>query len=259
MRIRMIIAMAGAAAMLLTGTAHAYPIKDSTLTENSLYGSGRLADSTCTEPPIKDGSRAQAKRYIWAVVGCLDTAWEGHLTAAGISFGKPKVVFFDKLPKKYCGHTLETEPGSYAMYCLQARTIMIRLGRDWLEGTDDLWMLHATAALYGSHVMGLTGIVTAYDKAPYRNKSELHEQNRRYSLQSDCLGAVFVRSVQDSIGRGSRDWKKLTSVLKVSGDQKGEERTFGKGSTRVAWSARGHAAADPGACNTWSAASSKVS
>ncbi|MEU4832694.1 neutral zinc metallopeptidase [Streptosporangium sp. NPDC023615] len=258
MRIRTIIAMAGAAGMLLTGTAHAYPVKNPALTENALYDSGTLAASTCTEPPIKDGSRAQAERYMKAMVGCLNTAWEGHITTAGMSFGAPKVKFFDRLPRKYCGFTFEKDPGSYSLYCPRSRTIAIRIGKDWLENTDDLWLLHHTAALYGYHVASLSGIHAAYDKTPYANKSEMYEQIRRFNLYSDCLGGVFIRSVQDSLGRDGKDWKKLLSVLRGNGDLKGQARTYGKGSNRAAWTARGHAGSDLAACNTWAAPSSQV-
>ncbi|MGC5011647.1 neutral zinc metallopeptidase [Streptosporangium sp. DT93] len=258
MRIRTIFAMAGVAVMLLTGTAHAYPIKNPALKRNALYESGVLAASTCAEPPIKDGSRAQAKRYIQAILGCLNTSWEGHLTTAGMSFSAPKIEFLDKLPKKYCGFTFEKDPGSYSLYCNQSRTIMMRIGKDWLRDTDDLWLLHHTAALYGYHLASLSGIYAAFDKTPYANKSEMNEQIRRFNLYADCLGGVFLHSVQDSLGRGSGDWKRLLSGLKENGDLKGEARTYGKGSSRAAWVARGYAESDLAACNTWIAPSSKV-
>ncbi|MBB5966921.1 neutral zinc metallopeptidase [Planomonospora venezuelensis] len=256
MRMRMIAALTGLAGLLLSGTAHAYPIKDEMLTKNKLYSSGRLAAAACKEPPVKDGDAASLKKYWAGINTCLDTVWGAHLTKAGLPFSKP-VLKFGKIPKKYCDFEI-VKDDSMAYYCPQSKTIMAQLGKNWLEDTDDLWLLHLAGGMYGYHVMNLVGIEEAFQAAPYANKNELNEQIRRQSLQTDCLGGVFVKSVWSSLRRPGEDWKHLLGLLQTSGDVKGKPRTAGKGGNRVYWTKKGYVTGNPASCNTWSAPSSKV-
>jgi uncharacterized protein len=53
MRINMIIALTAVGGLLLTGTANAYPIEDTALTENALYDSGKLATAKRAAPRVK--------------------------------------------------------------------------------------------------------------------------------------------------------------------------------------------------------------
>jgi hypothetical protein len=47
---KMIIALTAVGGLFLTGTANAYPIEDTALTENSLHDSGKLAETKCAIP-----------------------------------------------------------------------------------------------------------------------------------------------------------------------------------------------------------------
>ncbi|WP_329084399.1 neutral zinc metallopeptidase [Streptosporangium sp. NBC_01469] len=258
MRIRMIIAMAGAAGLFLTGTANAYPIKDPVLTKNAFYTSGKLAQTRCAEPPIKNNDRTLARRYMAAVTNCLNTAWGAHFKAAGLPFGKPRLKFVNKVPAGYCGLNVDPKEKSQVYYCRESRTMVVQIGQNWLTSADDLWLLHVTGLLYGAHLAGLTGIEKAFDEAPYANRNEMNEQIRRSSLQTDCLGGVFTRSVWSSFGRGAKDWNELLRTLRDSGDVKGQARTAGTGANRAAWTKLGYATGDPASCNTWTATPARV-
>lgn len=251
-------AVAGAAGLFLTGTANAYPIKDPVLTKNALYGTGRLAASKCAEPPIRNNDRTLAKRYIAAVTNCLNASWGAHFKAAKLPFGKPRLRIVDKVPAGYCDSDVSKDP-SQAYYCSASRTMMIQIGKDWLTSADDLWLLHVTGMLYGAHLAHLTGIEKAFQKAPYANKNEMNEQIRRLNLQGDCLGGVFVRSVWSSFGGKSTEWNELLRTLRDNGDVKGQDRTFGKGTSRAAWTKLGYTTGDPASCNTWAATPARVS
>ncbi|MFF5250387.1 neutral zinc metallopeptidase [Streptosporangium sp. NPDC000095] len=258
MRIRMIIAMVGAAGMVLTGTANAYPIKDPVLTKNPFYTSGKLADTRCAETPMKDNDRTLARRYIAAVTDCLNTAWGGHFKAAGLPFGRPKLKFVNKVPAGYCGLDVDPTAKSQVYYCSTSRTMTVQIGQDWLTDADDLWLLHMTGLLYGTHLLGLTGIEKAFEDAPYANKNEMNEQIRRSNLQTDCLSGVFIRSVWSSLNRGAKDWNQLLRSLRHNGDLKGGPRISGKGVNRAAWTKLGYTTGDPASCNTWVATPAKV-
>ncbi|WP_449060863.1 neutral zinc metallopeptidase [Planomonospora algeriensis] len=257
MRIRMIAVLTGVAGLLLTGTAHAYPIKDEALTKNTLYTSGPLAAAECAEPAVKEGSIASAKKYWTAVHSCLNTVWGEHLKTAGLPFEKP-VLKFGRIPKGFCGYDIGKSK-SMAYYCDPSKTVLVQIGKDWTEDIDDLLLLNVAAEMYGQHVQNLVGIHAAYEEAPYANKKELNEQSRRYNLQSECLSGAFLRSVWSSLDRPASDWRDLQSILKNSGDAAGEPRTYGKGGSHVYWAKRGYAKGDPASCNTWSASSAKVS
>jgi uncharacterized protein len=259
MRIKMIIALAAAGGLLLTGTAHAYPIKDVSLTKNELYDSGRLATTKCVTPRIKSNNLPMARKYVTAVTNCLNASWGAHLTASDLPFGKPKLTFVSRIPKGYCDFTgIDPKANSEGYYCPRSRTIIMKIGTDWLEDADDLWLTHATGLLYGYHVQNLTGIEKAFQAAPYANKTELNEQYRRSSLQSDCLGGVFIRSIWSSLGASTAKWNGLLGLLKTSGDAKGEARVAGRGSSRAAWTKLGYTSGNPASCNAWAASSAKV-
>ncbi|MEU6718894.1 neutral zinc metallopeptidase [Nonomuraea sp. NPDC046802] len=252
-------ALAVALTAPLAGTAAAesaaYPVKDPKLNANPLYKAGTLPTTACEEPPVKKNDRKLARAYFDAVVACLETTWKKHLTDAGLPYQKVRVKHVDKFPKKYCGYTPERED-SQSWYCDKNRTMAVQIGKSWLKEPSDLWLFYIATSLYGYHVQNLVGIADAYDAVPYDTKAELHEQSRRYALQSDCFAGAFAKSVWPLKGRTAKDWNYLVSL--VDGDGPDDERVLGKASSARAWIKRGFAGGDPGSCNTWAASSSKV-
>lgn len=190
-----------------------------------------------------------------AVVTCLDRTWGAHLGKAGMNFQKARVKHVNRIPRKYCDLDPGNEP-SQILYCADDKTLYVQLGKDWLKSPGDLWLFHITAAVYAFHVQTLTGITAAYNDEPYRNRGELLEQARRYSLQSDCLAGAFLKSVWPLKGRSARDRRELASL--IQGDQRGQERLTGSTANARAWLKRGLAAGDPKVCNTWTAPPRKV-
>ncbi|GAA3258090.1 neutral zinc metallopeptidase [Nonomuraea helvata] len=237
-----------------TAEAAAYPVKHPKLIANPLYDAGPLPTTTCTEPKVKPGDRKLARAYVDAVVACMETTWEQHLTGAGLAYSKIKLRHVAKMPKT-CG-IKPTKDDSQAWYCVKTRTLFFQIGKNWVADPEDLWLFETVAYMYGYHVQNVTGIRVAYDAVRYRNKAEYFEQDRRYRLQKDCLAGAFLKSVWPMEGRTTKDWNYYLSLL--SGDARGEDRDEGKAATRRAWSKRGFATGDPGSCNTWTAPSSKV-
>ncbi|MFG1703788.1 neutral zinc metallopeptidase [Nonomuraea sp. M3C6] len=255
----MIAALTGALVAPLAGTAAAettsYPVKHPKLRANPLYEAGPLPATTCAEPPVKRHNRKLARDYVDAVIDCLETTWEQHLTNADLPFRKVKVRHLDRIPKKYCGYKTDNAD-SQAWYCDKTGTLVVQIGKEWLDDPDDLWLFYMTASMYGYHVQNLVGIAHAYDVAPYGKRAELLEQARRYSLQSDCFGGAFMKSVWPMEGRTTKDVNYFRTL--PEGDARGEERWLGKAADIRAWIKRGFATGDPGSCNTWTAASAKV-
>ncbi|MDA0636827.1 neutral zinc metallopeptidase [Nonomuraea sp. MCN248] len=231
------------------------PIESPELTANDLYKTGPLPRTKCAEKRVRSGDKKQARAYINGIIACLDRTWGAHLSRAGLAFDKVRVKHVNRVPKKYCDFDYSKNP-SQMLYCDSTQTIMVQLGKDWLEGPDDLWLFHHTAAMYGYHVQNVVGIADAHEDEPYDRRSELLEQARRSSLQADCLSGAFLKSVWPLKGRSSRDFRELLSL--IEGDARGEERWYGKTANMRAWIKRGFASGDPRSCNTWAASSSRV-
>ncbi|MFI6736578.1 neutral zinc metallopeptidase [Nonomuraea sp. NPDC050451] len=259
MKLLMFAALTGALMMPLAGTATAqaaaYPVKSSQLTANPLYEAGALPTTTCTEESLEPNNLKQARDYLDGIVACLETTWEQHLTKAGVTYRPVKVRHMNRIPKKYCGFDVGKE-NSQAWYCDRTETLVFQLGKDWLDEPDDLWLFDTAASMYGYHVQKLAGITKAYDKLSYDKKAEMYEQDRRVSLQTECFGAAFLKSVWPLEGRNMSDWNTLVRLLQ--GDDPDEFRDYGRPASVRYWLKRGFTTGDPGSCNTWAAPSSKV-
>lgn len=243
--------------ILLAGTAQAatYPIRDRALTASELYRSGPLRPSQCTEHPVKPNDVRAAKRYLTTVVNCLNTSWAAHFRRAGLPFTKARVAFITK-PRRFCGTAWKD---AAARYCDDERRFVFLLNRDLLSEPSDLFLFDVAAHEFGHHVQNLTGISRAFDRHPYKGKSELNEQLRRLELQAECLAGVFIGSTWKSLDRTSRDWKVLLDIDRDSGDEQSKNRTHGKGRNIAAWLDKGFRSGSPAACNTWTVPSARVS
>ncbi|MFI7618195.1 hypothetical protein ACIBP6_43945 [Nonomuraea terrae] len=257
MKLILIAALAGVLAAPLGGTASAeittYPVKEQKLTASPLYKTGPLPSTTCAEKPVKRNDRKKARAYFDAVIDCLETTWEQHLTTAGLPYEKVKVRHMTRIPKKYCGMDIGKED-SQAWYCSDNGTIAVQMGREWLSEPDDLWLFDMASYVYAYHVQELVEIGPAFEKLPYGKKAELQEQIRRSTLQANCLAAAFLKSVWPLEGRTAKDWNHLVDLL----DSVGEKESYGKPATIRHWVKRGFSTADPGSCNTWSVPHTKV-
>jgi predicted metalloprotease len=257
MRFTPLLAGLALASVLLSGTAHAasYPIRDRVLTANKLYRGGELQPGECPEREVKPNHVPSAKRYLRAVVACLNTSWGAYFKQAGLPFAKPRIGFITK-PRRYCGDKWGEASG---MYCDSERRFVVLLNDDLLEDPSDLFLFNLAAHEYGHHIQQLTGMARAFNRYPYKGKRELNEQIRRNELQAECLAGVFMGSVWKSLDRTQEDWEILLDLKRDGGDEQSKERDHGKGRTIAAWLDKGFRAISPAACNTWTVPSSKVS
>ncbi|MEU7000544.1 neutral zinc metallopeptidase [Nonomuraea sp. NPDC046570] len=244
-----------AGAVPATAQADGYPIKNPRLTGNALYASGALGPAACPQRPVAPGDPVAARRYLRAVYGCLNAVWGTHLRAAGLPFERPGMAVATRAPARFCGEPWEEAAGGY---CNPQRRFLILLDKDVLDDPGDLWLLDVIAHEYAHHVQNVTGLRRAFESVPYRGERELHEQTRRYELQAECLAGVFIGSVWSSLERSEEDWEELLAIVGDGGDERHAVPDHGRGRTIVSWLKRGFTAADPGACNTWSAPARRV-
>ncbi|WP_219463924.1 hypothetical protein [Nonomuraea rhizosphaerae] len=227
---------------LLSAPALAEPVKGAPeLTHNALYKAARLPSVACKLS--KGTSGASTRKYITKLVGCLNKAWKPAIK----DFVPVPVVFKDAGDKQSCSTGLEVR-GSFAEIC--AKDIRVRLADDWIRARSDLAVFTSITRTWGGVVSGQTGIGQAWWAMENgASESVMNEQNRRYYLQLDCFLGVSAKAV----GRQVKDWRPVVKVPEFW-----KNRFHGKPGNRLYWLDKGYRAGKPGACNTWTASSSKV-
>lgn len=241
-----------------TTAATGRPDAENAPVRNPFAGTGRLAATSCPEPPITEGGIPRTREYLTAAVKCLDRAWSAHFSRAGLKFRAPAVRFYEELPEYVCG---VRNPHVDALYCIKRATLVFPLTGMWIEDRTDLYPLRTAAHEYGHHLQSLTGVRSAYETRALRrgvSEAERERLRRRYELQADCLAGVFLGGVRHSLARTGQDWAALSDTLRARGDDP-EYRTHGTGANRVRWFRRGLDTVSPAACDTWSAPPSRVS
>ncbi|MFJ2034040.1 neutral zinc metallopeptidase [Streptosporangium sp. NPDC087985] len=236
--------------VLPAGAAQAAPAKSPLLT------TGRLAATSCPEPPLIDGGMPRTREYLTAVMKCLNKSWSAHLAQAGLRFRTPTVRLYGEPAERVCG--VRWPANAAAFYCTERATLVFPLTGGWIEDRTDLYPLKVVAHEYGHHLQSLTGVRAGYEARVHSDHTHQAELGRRYELQADCLSGVFLGSVRRSLSRTEQDWEALSDVLRASGDD-ADHRTHGTGANRVSWFKRGYRAVSPAACDTWTAPPSHVS
>ncbi|MEU7746687.1 neutral zinc metallopeptidase [Nonomuraea sp. NPDC049158] len=260
MKISVLAAVAAVPILLFTGTAEAaaFPVKDAPdLTNNKLYKAGKLAKPKCAKL-VKGTTRASVEKYLSGLVGCMNTAWAGKLKRPAFDFDyqEATIEVESTFAERVCGSWGKAK-GSAVLYCY--RKLQVQLKSDWVKNASDLPILAEMSREFSLHVMGHVDINEAFSNLKSESNAENREQYRRYALQSDCLGGVFLKSIWAGQGRTAKDWKQLLAYiegsLKVAGPQ---NAWYGKASSRSYWFDQGFSQADPASCNTWKAPSAKV-
>ncbi|MEV0234112.1 hypothetical protein [Nonomuraea sp. NPDC050786] len=226
----------------LSGTALAEPVKGAPeLTHNELYKAARLPKVACALN--KGTSSASTRKYITELVGCLNTAWKPAIK----DFVPVKVAFKDADDKESCSTGMDVS-GSFSEIC--ATAIRVRVADDWIKAKQDLTVFTSIVRTWSAVVTGQTGIGQAWWGLE-NDASEplMNEQNRRYYLQIDCFMGVSAKA----LGRKVEDWKPVIQVREFW-----KNRYHAKSANRLYWLEQGYKAGRPGACNTWTASSSKV-
>ncbi|MFC7646165.1 neutral zinc metallopeptidase [Streptosporangium lutulentum] len=204
---------------------------------------GKLATTSCPEPPIIDLGIPRTREYLTTVMKCLDKSWSAHFARAGLRFRKPTVRFYEEPAQKVCG-TVPWPVNVGALYCTERATLVFPLTGDWIENRTDLYPFKIAAHEYGHHLQSLTGVRRDYEARVRSDPAHQNELNRRYELQADCLSGVFLGSVRRSLPRTAQDWESLSDELRASGDDPGH-RTHGAAPTGSAGSIAATARSPP--------------
>jgi len=233
--------------------------------QNPLYGAGKMPVVKCQEPAYRPTSKENVRSYYTALIACMDKAWEPIVTKAGFEFRSPRLIVFDEGEETACG-----VQNKVAVYCPDDQGGSVTM--PWQDLMDDypknkaaarVEMAQALGFVYGAHVENLTGVVEASQnlRDTAANKAGQLEMERRAALQAYCLGAVFFGSAKASFplrGELLRQWNRS---IPLKGDEHSGDkvRDHGSATSLTRWMNQGFATTDPGACNTFVAASATVS
>jgi len=243
----------------VTVTAPPAPSPEQVVRKNRLYTLGRL------HAPCKEGaahqltSKANVQRYVDALMTCLNNAWAPVIRSAGYQFSAPKVVLFDRKQTTACA----TDTGA-ANYCDSPSN----LGLPWREYVKSyhltpaggrIYLYSATAELYGYHVLNQVGILPAWgdlrDEAP--NKATENEINRRFHLQTVCMGAVYANANRAAFPIRGQMLEQLKYML--ANGRPIDASVQGSVKSAALWAKRGFASGQLSICNTWVAPAREVS
>jgi uncharacterized protein len=233
--------------------------------KNAIYTAGKLPVVKCQEPAFRPTSKENVRSYYQALTACMDKAWEPIVTKAGFTFRSPRLIIFDDGEETACGVQQEL-----ALYCQDDEGGSVTM--PWQKIVENypkhkaatrVEMAQTFSFVYGVHVQNLTGMADAADNLAdtAANKTAELEVHRRSALQASCFGAVFFGAARASFPLRGELLTQWNELVRRSGDEKSKDkaRDHGSGKSVALWMNQGFATTNPGACNTFVAASAKVS
>ncbi|GAA1144809.1 hypothetical protein GCM10009630_49340 [Kribbella jejuensis] len=233
--------------------------------KNAIYTAGKLAVAKCQEPAFRPTSEENVRSYYQALTACMDKAWEPIVTKAGFTFRSPRLIVFDDGEETACGVQQDL-----ALYCQDDQGGSVTM--PWQKIVENYpkhkaetraEMAQTFSFVYGVHVQNLTGMAEAADNLAdtAANKAAELEVHRRAALQASCFGAAFFGAAKASFPLRGELLTQWNDLVKRSGDENSKDKTRDHGSAKsvALWMNQGFATTNPGACNTFVAASAKVS
>jgi predicted metalloprotease len=233
--------------------------------KNAIYAAGSMAAVKCQEPAFRPTSMENVRSYYQALTACMDKAWKPIVTKAGFEFRSPRLIIYNEGDETACGVQKDL-----ALYCQDdqggsATMPWQKLVEDYPKHKAEIRaeMAQSFAFVYGVHVQNLTGMAEASDNladtAP--GKAGQLEQQRRSALQAYCFGAVFFGAAKNSFPLRGELLNQWNGLIQRRGDDKTKDKTRDHGSSKslALWMNQGFATTNPGSCNTFVAASAKVS
>ncbi|MEU8226887.1 neutral zinc metallopeptidase [Kribbella sp. NPDC048915] len=233
--------------------------------KNGIYAAGRLAAVKCQEPAFRPTSKENVRSYYVALIACMDKAWEPIVAKAGFQFRSPNLIIFDDGDETACGVQHEL-----ALYCQDehggsATMPWQNIVEDYPKNKAEIRaeMAQSLGFVYGVHVQNLTGMADAADNLAdtAANKNAQLEMQRRAALQAYCFGGVFFGAAKASFPLRGELLRQWNGLIQRRGDENTEDKVRDHGSSKslAAWMNQGFTTTDPGSCNTFAAASAKVS
>lgn len=177
-----------------------------------------------------------------------------------------KLVLFRRSVRSACGNA-QSAMGPF--YCPGDHKVYIDLGfyedlRRRFGAPGDFAQAYVLAHEIGHHVQSVVGTEAKMRKAQRANPSQANALSVRMELQADCYAGVWAHSTaqRDLLERGDLD-EGIEAAAAVGDDRiqemsgrnvSPESFTHGSSQQRRRWFRRGFETGDPGACDTFAAA-----
>ncbi|MFG1699215.1 neutral zinc metallopeptidase [Nonomuraea sp. NPDC049309] len=204
---------------------------------------------SCSIPRIKVGSVASLTSFHQAMAACADRFWAARFAAAGLAYTPPAVTVTTGRDS-VCG----TITSSGAQYCPDQSTIAIRISKADLRDPFRMNIAHSVAHEWGHHVQHLIGVLDAHAAlhAPASAKAR-RLLSHRLEMQAECFAGVFYSAALKSIKPGI-SWRDWVAAVRMAD----ESDVHGKPRNLAWWQDRGFRGGATGFCNTWTAATDRV-
>jgi hypothetical protein len=233
--------------------------------KNAIYAAGVMPVAKCQEPAFRPTSMENVRSYYQALIACMDKAWKPIVEKAGFEFRSPRLIIYNEGDETACGVQKDL-----ALYCQDEQGGSATM--PWQDLVEQYpknkaviraEMAQSFAFVYGVHVQNLTGLAEASDNladTAASKAAELEEQ-RRASLQAYCFGGVFFGAARASFPLRGELLRQWNGLIQRRGDEHTEDKVRDHGSSKslVLWMNQGLTTTNPGSCNTFVAASAKVS
>lgn len=233
--------------------------------KNAIYAAGVMPVTKCQEPAFRPTSMENVRSYYQALIGCMDKAWKPIVEKAGFEFRTPRLIIYNEGDETACGVQKDL-----ALYCQDEQGGSATM--PWQELVEQYpknkaavraEMAQSFAFVYGVHVQNLTGMADAADNLAdtAASKADELEAKRRASLQAYCFGGVFFGAAEASFPLRGELLRQWNSLIQLRGDERTKDKVRDHGSSKslALWMNQGLTTTNPGSCNTFVAASAKVS
>jgi predicted metalloprotease len=240
------------------------------LTRNSVYRIPGLPRLACRAKATSIYNDAQLKALILKTGQCMGRTWAPVLTKAGIPFAPPGLAVTARGGRGACGdfpHRGSVVP----YYCprnstIYASTSAMARGRGNQLGYGGLSSWHGAiigmmSHEYGHHVQHLSGLADSWwaRTLSARSTSGRLALSRRFELQANCFGGLWMRSVAASYPIPAARRDTLYHFFSNVGDWPGRPRDHGSPANSGRWFRQGYERTRVAQCNTWLAPAATTS
>ncbi|MFA1551314.1 neutral zinc metallopeptidase [Actinomadura chokoriensis] len=233
-------------------------------TGSKLYRTGSLTPVSCRLPEIQPSAESM-RQFMETLSDCLDASWARQFQKAGITFDRPKRVFWVEPGRSPCGSY--PAPGASAFYCPANNTMYVGL-KHVVETSGGEPLSHyavyarVIAHEYGHHVQDRAGILLYGDRQiETGDRATGNEASRRIELQAQCFAGAFLGSERATLPMTREQYVAMIVDVRGRGEDRKppDERDHGLGRHYAGWVITGFDGRDLTVCNTWTAPSSQVS
>ncbi|MFC6087098.1 neutral zinc metallopeptidase [Sphaerisporangium aureirubrum] len=246
------------------------PARDTSLTRNSVYQIKGLPRLACRAKATNIFNDAQLRDLILKTGQCMSRTWSPALRQVGVPFAPPGYAIKARGGRGPCGDF--PQRGSIVpYYCprnttIYASTSAIARGRGNQRGYGSLSSWHGSIVgmmshEYGHHVQQLSGLSNSWWSKTLNSRTTGGRLalSRRFELQANCFGGLWMRSVAASYPIPPARRNTLYYFFSNVGDWPGRPRDHGSPPNSGRWFKQGYERTRVAQCNTWLAPAGTVS